>query len=119
MKRLLFLFLSLALIVPAAPVQADVCPGLEAALFPRGYQQLTVSSTAVALTLPAGPLKVAIIQVEDNSIRYRDDGTDPTAAVGTLINANVPIIVCGPAIAGFKAIRVTADAKLSISYYGD
>ena len=89
-------------------------------LRPLGYQQLVVSSTAVALTLPAVPgiVRQAVIVVEANPIRYRDDGTAPTAAVGTLVAANTPIVVTGNAISSFRAIRTGADASLSISYYG-
>lgn len=89
-------------------------------LKPLGYQQLTVSSTAVALTLPAtGIVRMAVMVVETDAIRYRDDGTSPTASVGMPVASGGGVIVYNAAISKFKAIRQTNDAKLNISYYGD
>lgn len=115
-----FLILTLCS-MPFPATSADVCPGLKQTLTPLGYQQLAVSNTAVGFTLPATsrPVRVAIVMVEANPIRYRDDGTNPTATVGTLINPNVSVVVCGAAINRFRAIRSGSDAVLSINYYGD
>ena len=85
---------------------------------PKGYQQLDVSTTAVGLTLPAGAQR-AVITVEAQSIRWRDDGTAPTDAIGTLVAANATIELNSLlSLRQFKAIRVSVDAKLSITYYG-
>ena len=85
---------------------------------PKGYQQLTVSTAAVGLTLPAGAQR-AVITVEVQSIRWRDDGTAPTDAIGTLVAANATIELNSLlSLRQFKAIRVSVDAKLSITYYG-
>lgn len=87
---------------------------------PLGYQQLTVSGTAVGLTLPTrGVVRIAVVVVETNSIRYRDDGTVPTASVGTPVPANGSIAISGAAISSFRAIRTGSDAVLNIHYYGD
>ena len=111
---------ALSLLTQPLQVQAEVCTGINQSLNPLGYQQLAVSNTAVGVTLPAkGTVRVAIIQVEANPIRFRDDGTDPTASVGTLINPNVTIVVCGSAIGRFRAIRSGSDASLSIGFYGN
>lgn len=63
-------------------------------LRPLGYQPITAtSSTASSLTVPASsatnPLQAnyAFIVVETSAIRYRDDGTPPTATVGTPVAA--------------------------------
>lgn len=103
---------------PAAHAQQSVCPGAITSLSPSGYQQLAVSTSAVALTIPNQAVRMAIILIEDQPIRYRDDGTAPTSSVGTLIQNNVAIAVCGSALSGFKAIRSGGtNASLSINYY--
>lgn len=120
MKRILFLALAFLFLSPS-PARAD-CPGMAVhpSLTPLGYQQLTVSATAVGFTLPAGvTVLMAVAMVETNTIRYRDDGVNPTASVGTLVQANVPVVVCGAAISSFRAIRTGSDAALSINFYGN
>jgi hypothetical protein len=55
-----------------------------------GYQQITSLSSAQGLTVPevdpVSGLKaiptMAFITPETNTVRWRDDGTDPTASVG-------------------------------------
>jgi len=90
-----------------------------AGLEPKGYQQITVSTTAIGLTIPAGTIR-AIIGVELQPLRYRDDGTNPTSTVGFLKQANDYFEINGPlALANFMAIRSDAsDATLNIIYYG-
>jgi len=98
---------------------AGFCQGIQIKFQPTaGFQQITVSTTAVGLTVPQGAL-FAVVEIESNAIRYRDDGTDPTASVGMLVNAStVPITVCNPN-QKFKMIRQgAADATASVSYYG-
>jgi len=93
------------------------CPGITTPLTPAGYEQVTVSTTAIGLTVPA-KARMAIAVVEDQPLRYRDDGTDPTAAVGTLIKADNSFSICGSAMGVFKAIRDGGtDAVLSVNYY--
>jgi hypothetical protein len=84
---------------------------------PNGYQQLTVDGTARSLTVPAGSVR-AVCVVEDNPIRWTDDGTTPTASVGSQAKADVIFTLYGKeSLDAFKAIRTGSDAKLSISYY--
>lgn len=87
-----------------------------AALTAKGYQQITSLSAAAALTVPSGAI-VALIQAETQSIRWRDDGTDPTTTVGMVLSAGESMFFTG-SLAAFKAIEITASAKLNISYYG-
>ena len=83
-------------------------------------QTLTVSSTAVSLTVPARA-NAALITVESNSIRWWDDGSTPTASAGHLATAGTQVMYFDTGdrdlIVNFKAIRVTSDATLQISYY--
>lgn len=121
MKILAVIISLLVLLGIPVPSQAVDCAGISTSLSPAGYQQLTVSTTAVALTVPvaATRTRLAVIGVESNPIRFRDDGTDPSATVGTLVKADNFVLVCGAdAIRQFKAIRQGAsDATLNIHYY--
>lgn len=94
-----------------------------------GHQQLTVSSTAVGLTVPTGTKPThALITVQTDSVRWRADGTAPTAAVGNLIIATAsatgvldlsdPNGIYTQIIGNIQFIRVTTDATLDIEYFG-
>ena len=99
------------------------CPGgmtpcfiPEAPLYPLGYQQITSLSSATALTVPTGANK-AVIRNETQSVRYRDDGTSPTASVGQLmLAADLPLVYSG-VLSNLKFIETTSGAKLNILYY--
>ena len=85
---------------------------------PVGYQQLSVTNTAVALTIPLNANR-ALIVVEDAAVRWRDDGTDPTATVGVQLFQNQSFEITHPdSLSAIKFIRVTnTNAELNISYY--
>lgn len=83
---------------------------------PKGYQQITDCSTAVGLTIPARA-NLAIIQAQTNSVRYRDDGTDPTGTVGMVIATDTAITYTGK-LSAIKFINTIAGAStLNVSYY--
>lgn len=82
---------------------------------PTGYQQLTVSSTAVGLTVPSGS-DFANVRCSTAGVRYRDAGVDPTASVGQVLNAG-EILNYDGALGSIKFIRQSADATLDITYY--
>jgi hypothetical protein len=79
MKRFLFAIVALALTLPA--IASDSA----------SYEALTVADTAVGITAttykPTGqpPMVRCTARLETAQIRMRDDGTAPTAAVGTPI----------------------------------
>lgn len=81
-----------------------------------GYQQITSLSSATALTVPLGAT-IALIQAETQDVRWRDDGTSPTASVGMIIGAGTTLPYTGD-LNAIKFIEATASAKLNISYYG-
>lgn len=86
---------------------------------PIGYRQVTVSTTAVAIpTIPAGATR-AVVVVEAQPLRYRDDGTNPTASVGMLCVAATRFeLESRASILAFKAIRSGGtDSVLSVSFY--
>lgn len=80
-----------------------------------GYQQITDLLAADSLTVPAGA-KIAVINPEDQQVRWRDDGTSPTATVGMVIPAGDYYIYTGN-LAAIEFIQETASAKLNVSYY--
>jgi len=89
-------------------------------LSPFGYQQITSLSSATALTIPAPtnavPATLALIQAETQDVRWRDDGTNPTASVGMVLAAGETLPYTGD-LSKLKFIETTASAKLNISYY--
>lgn len=79
--RALAFLLSLGLAQAQAQQQVRPAP-----IIPAGYCQLTPLASATLLSscaigIPAGA-EVALIVVSTANIRYRDDGTAPTASVG-------------------------------------
>ena len=82
---------------------------------PLGYQQVTGLSSAKALTPPAGA-NFAVINPETKSVRWRDDGTNPTGSVGMLIAADGEFTYQGD-LAAIKFIETAVSAVLNVSYY--
>jgi hypothetical protein len=82
-----------------------------------GFQPITVLTAAVGLTVPNGAAK-ALVQVESQNVRWRDDGTDPTATVGMLLSAGSILEYDAAQLDRVKFIEVAPSAKLNISYYG-
>jgi hypothetical protein len=88
-----------------------------------GYQQITDLSSAVGLTVPLlapdgsnQKPTFALIICETQGVRWRDDGTAPTASVGMPLAAGVPLQYDGD-LNKIRFIQQTASAKLNISYY--
>jgi hypothetical protein len=109
MKKVIALVAALLLVGTQAIADAGI---RYAAL---GYQQITSLSAAAGLTVPTGAT-TAFIQAEAQAVRYRDDGTDPSATVGQPIAVGVLLIYTGP-LKNVKFIEQTSGAKLNISYY--
>jgi len=88
-----------------------------------GYQQITDVSSAVGLTVPStdnlGRVStpvMAVIRCEGQSIRWRDDGTNPTASVGMPLNVGDVLEYDGD-LKSIKFIQQSASAKINVSYY--
>lgn len=85
-------------------------------LEPVGYTQITDVSSAVGVgTIPVGT-KLAMIQPTAQNVRWRDDGSSPTATVGMLLVANDMLVYSGP-LASIKFFEAAGGAKLNISFY--
>jgi hypothetical protein len=83
-----------------------------------GYQQLTVSTAAIAPTVPKGA-RIAYMRLEvaANTVRFRDDGVDPQAGTGFLVDTGVPFWFEGN-LNALKFIRAAAaDGVVDIAYY--
>jgi len=89
--------------------------GLKSTTDCMGYQQLTSVSTATGLTVPAGAT-MALIVAENQSVRWRDDGTAPTAGVGMLLPVNSSLNYDGD-LRRIQFIEILASATVNVSYY--
>jgi hypothetical protein len=95
------------------------------AVFPLGYCQLSVTTTAVLLSTCSGGIPFgstfALISNEGIAARWRDDGTAPTTSVGNIIGSGSPT---SPTYVGFvttlatlQFIAESGTAILDISFY--
>jgi len=86
---------------------------------PRGYEQIVLSGGATGLTPPTlatrGQPHLALIRT-DQDIRWRDDGTPPTATVGVVLLAEEVLLYDGK-VEDIQLIKVAATATVDISYY--
>jgi hypothetical protein len=82
---------------------------------PLGYLKVSSLSAAAGLTVPASANR-ALMRVEGQSIRWRDDGTDPTASEGVLLSPGQAFMYDG-VLTSFKAIEIVASATLYVSFY--
>lgn len=91
------------------------------------FETLTVGAAAMGITSTlvdrpsttngqSRTAEYALLTVETNSIRYRTDGTAPTAAVGHLLVAGDVLVLDNlDDIRRFKAIQVSAGASVQVS----
>ncbi len=86
-----------------------------AILVPLGYVKPTPLTSAKGLTVPAGAQR-ALLQVEDQKVRWRDDGTSPTIAIGIVIGAGEEYMYEGD-LSAIEFIEETATAKLNVAYF--
>lgn len=90
--------------------------GLKSTTVCLGYTQLTSLSSAVGLgTIPQGAT-LALIVPETQGVRWRDDGTDPTASVGMPVASGSYLSYDGD-LNRIKFIQQSASAKINISFY--
>jgi len=88
-----------------------------------GYCQITVLTSAVAVVTAscstgsvAAQSSIAQICVSGQGVRYRDDGTAPTASLGIPVGAGTCFQYSGP-MAGIQFIQQAATATLDITFY--
>jgi hypothetical protein len=97
---------------PFTPVTAPA-PYVETAL---GCAQLASLGTAAGFaSVPAGATLVRF-SVTGQSVRYRDDGTNPTATVGVVLPTGVLFDYSG-ALGAIKFIQTASSAVLDACFY--
>lgn len=89
--------------------------GLKSTTVCLGYQQITSLSAAAGLTPPQGAT-LALVVPETQGVRWRDDGTNPTASVGMPVAAGSYLSYDGD-LNRIKFIEQSASAKINVSYY--
>lgn len=80
-----------------------------------GFQQVASFSTATGFTPPSGST-TCFIQTESNSVRFRTDGTNPTATVGQLLAVGALLIETAN-LPGIKFIPTSGTATLDVDCY--
>ena len=81
---------------------------------PMGYSQITSLSSAVGLNAKNG--RWALIQAVGQNVRWRDDGTDPTASVGMILYAGQTLPYYGD-IKKIRLIETAASAEVNVVVY--
>lgn len=108
-------FASIAVLALSTPALAE--PGIQRV--PCGYQQITTVSSSVGLTVPTtcgGPPTLAVITAEAQAVRYRDDGTAPTATVGMPLAVGAALTYEGT-LTAIKFFEQAGGAKLNVLFY--
>ena len=98
---------------PATPVSI-IGPGSNGASI--GFQSITGLSSAQSLTVPTGAV-YAVVSPSTQAVRWRSDGTAPTATVGMPLAVNADYTFSGADLAAVKFIEQTASASLNVTYY--
>lgn len=120
--RLFVLALKAVLLLTVPAVAQTAVPGLP--IVPLGYCQIAAATLAASTPLsscvggiPAGAT-MAFLQSESAPIRYRDDGTAPTAAIGNLIvnGAGGQIFYTGT-LSKLRFIAASGSPLLNVAFY--
>lgn len=82
---------------------------------PLGYSQIAVT-TATALSPPAGA-NVACLGAEAQALRWRDDGTAPTASTGFLMAVGASFCYKSLNLAALRFIATVSGGVLDVAYY--
>lgn len=88
---------------------------------PTGFQKLTVSSSAVGFTLPTSvpQTRAVIFTVENNPIRMKVNGDDPTTTDGILLYVGDEIELTNvDMINNCRLIAQSSDGLVQIHYFG-
>jgi hypothetical protein len=127
MRRLAFLFAILGLLAQPVAAQQVLHVVPDGPYFPVGYCQITSLGSAVNLTTAncaSGTVPsvatIAVICVETQGIRYRDDGTAPTSSVGMPMPIPIPSGTCfqyAGSMTAIKLIQQTSSATIDVSFY--
>lgn len=82
-----------------------------------GYQQITDLSSAQGLSLPVGTVW-ALIRPENCSVRWRDDGVNPSSSVGYPLQVSEELEYTGTELSALRVIQQSPGAVLNVLYFG-
>jgi len=82
----------------------------------KGYEQLGTLSAASTLDPTAGASNAMII-VSGAPVRWRADGTAPTASVGMPVAEGETIVIGGPLMGAIQFIEQSGTAELDVTYF--
>lgn len=87
-------------------------------LYPLGYLQIALSTTTLTeLPDPPAGTSLALVKIEGAPARYRDDGVDPTSAVGMPIAVGESLVY-DALMTDMRVIGQTDGSKINVAYYG-
>lgn len=82
-----------------------------------GFEQITGLSSVKGFTVATmGQADAAVVDCETQSVRWRQDGTNPSATVGMILPVNTDKLFVGD-LDRVKFIESAASAKLNVTYY--
>jgi hypothetical protein len=100
---------------PASPQHP--CPTADGMLRPvAGSQEALGVVTATAMTIPAGAT-IASVTVEGQPVRWRCDGTAPTASAGSLLAVGSVTVFRINGLSSCQFIQTAATATLDFEYF--
>lgn len=87
---------------------------------PCGFQQITDLSAPVGLTVPDTNPKAtcALIIPAGQPVLFRDDGVDPTDAIGMLLPVGIEFVYNGD-LSAIRFIESTSGGILNVSFYAN
>lgn len=88
----------------------------DATLQPRGYAKSGSLASAAALAVPTTGVSRVLLKTEGQSVRWRDDGVNPTATDGMLIDVGDEFWYTGQ-VRALRFIETAATAVLHASFY--
>jgi hypothetical protein len=110
--------LCLALLALASPARAATITEPALAV-PLGYCQLSVTAAVLVSTcsggIPAGAT-FAWITPETAAIRWRDDGTAPSATVGNPVAAGQQLVY-GGLLASLQVVAQSGTSTVNVAFY--
>jgi hypothetical protein len=87
----------------------------------KGYVQVAaglVDGTATSFPVPPVGATFAVIQPEAQAVRWRDDGTAPTASVGQPLAVGSELRYDADGLSTLRFCQQTAGAILNVTFYG-
>lgn len=87
-------------------------------LIPLGCEQETSLSSSTLLSggsIPTGAT-IVLLQAQDQNVRWRDDGTEPTITEGIRLLSDESIMYNGK-LNAIRLIEETASATVNVCYY--